>query len=84
MASFGLLSVITFPTRNSDFSHTIIDNFLIDTNRFKFFAQPLINGLSDHDAQIVVLCDILRVSTSQTPLYRYPSLYAISLYAFSL
>jgi hypothetical protein len=69
MASFGLFSVITFPTRNSGFSHTIIDSFFIDTNRFKSTAQPLINGLSDHDAQIVVLHDILSINTSQIPLY---------------
>jgi hypothetical protein len=69
MASFGLCSVITFPTRNSGFSHTIIDNFFIDANRFKLTAQPLINGLSDHDAQIVMLHDIISTNTSQIPLY---------------
>ena len=69
MASFSLFSTITFPTRNSDSSHTIIDNIFIDTNKFNFFVQPLINGLSDHDAQIIVLPDIRSVSTNQVPIY---------------
>ena len=64
MASFSLFSTITFPTRNSDSSHTIIDNIFIDTNKFNFFVQPLINGLSYHDAQIIVLPDIRSVSTN--------------------
>ena len=59
MASFSLFSTIKFPTRNYDNSHTLIDNIFIDINRFNFSVKPLINGLSDHDAQTIALSDII-------------------------
>jgi hypothetical protein len=41
----------------------------MDTNRFKVFAHPLINGLSDHDAQIVTLYDIVSTNTTKMQLF---------------
>ena len=69
MASFRLFSTITFPTRNSDSSHTIIDNIFIDTNKFNYSVQPVTNSLLDHDAQIIVLPDIKSVSNNQFSMY---------------
>ena len=67
LASFGLFSTIKFPTKNFDNSHTLIDNIFIDTNRFSFSAKPLVTGLSDHDAQIIVLSDIMCSSPNKLP-----------------
>ena len=67
MASFRLFSAITFPTRNSGSPHTVIDNIFIDTNKFNYSVQPVTKGLSDHDAQIIVLPDIKSVSKINFP-----------------
>ena len=69
MASFSLFSTIKFPTRNFVNSHTFIDNIFIDINRFNFSTKPLINGLSDHDAQIIALSDIMCSTPRQFPSY---------------
>ena len=66
LASFSLDSTAKFPTRNVNNSHTFIDNIFIDKNRFYSSVHPLINGSSDHDAQIVVLLDILYSSHKQS------------------
>ena len=66
LGSFSLDSTVKFPTRNVNNSHTLIDNVFIDKNRFCSSVHPLTNGLSDHDAQIVVLLDILYSSHKQS------------------
>ena len=58
-ASFNLFSTVNFPTRISNNSSTLIDNIFINTHRHEFCVHPLINGLSDHDAQIISLSNIL-------------------------
>jgi exonuclease III len=55
LASFNHSSTVTFPTRIVKNSSTLIDNIYIDTNSFYFMVYPFINGLSDHDAQIIEL-----------------------------
>ena len=52
-ASFNLSDIVKFPTRISNNSITLIDNFYINTSRLHFSIYPLINGLSDHDAQVL-------------------------------
>jgi hypothetical protein len=50
--SYNLAGIIEFPTRYGLISQTAIDNVLIDTSTIgKHELYPLINGLSDHDAQ---------------------------------
>ena len=54
--SYSLRSIIDFPTRIHNNSHTMIDN--IFTNKFKnknYSVSSLINGLSDHGAQVLSL-----------------------------
>lgn len=58
MTSFHLSGSVKFSTRNLIKSHTLIDNIFIDTTKFDHLTTPLINGLSDHDAQIITLHDI--------------------------
>ena len=58
LASHNLLSTVNFPTRISINFCTLIDNIYISTNRHEFSVHPLINGLSDHDAQIITLPNI--------------------------
>ena len=55
LASFSLFSTVKFPTRIFNNSCTLIDNIYINTYRHDFSVNPLINGLSDHDVQIIIL-----------------------------
>ena len=62
MASFSLFSTVKFPTRIFNISSTLIDNIYINTNSHNFSVYPLINGLSDHDAQVLTLFNFFRIS----------------------
>jgi hypothetical protein len=54
LASHNLCGVVNFPTRITHSS--AIDNFFIDKCRNEAYSiYPLSNGLSDHDAQILLL-----------------------------
>jgi exonuclease III len=54
LATYGLYSTIQFPTRITNSSASAIDNIFINTVKFNDFnIHPLINGVSDHDAQIL-------------------------------
>jgi meiotically up-regulated gene 157 (Mug157) protein len=60
LASYGLCSTVQFPTRIQKNSSSAIDNIFINTFKFNnFFLFPTINGLSDHDAQTIIICNIL-------------------------
>jgi hypothetical protein len=48
------MSTVDFPTRIQGNSATAIDNIFIDiTRRDEYYIRPIINGLSDHDAQSI-------------------------------
>jgi len=54
--SYNLAGIFKFPTRFGLNSHTAIDSVFIDTSTFgKYDLNPLINGLSDHDDQLLIL-----------------------------
>jgi len=69
MASFNLFSSVKFSTRNFITSHTLIDNIFIDIKKFDFSTKPLVNGLSDYDAQFITLYDIMCPIFKQPPSY---------------
>ncbi len=48
-----------FPTRITNTSCTLIDNIYINAHKHSFTVLPLVNGLSDHDAQILTLSKFL-------------------------
>jgi hypothetical protein len=56
MKSFNLSQIVDFPTRITNNMATLIDCIFLDTMLVKkVISYPHINGLSDHDAQIVIL-----------------------------
>jgi hypothetical protein len=60
LTSYILCSIIDFRTRIHNNLHTMIDNTFI--NKFEsenYSVYPLINGLSDHDAQVLSLLILL-------------------------
>jgi len=56
LKTYNLTSVVNFPTRIQKNSTTAIDNIFIDTSKTgNYSVSPIINGLSDHDAQLITL-----------------------------
>jgi len=54
--SYILVSGINFPTRIKNNSRSAIDNIFLDTTQFRMYtAYSMVNGLSDHDAQMLEL-----------------------------
>jgi hypothetical protein len=50
------MQVVDFPTRIINNNGTLIDTIFVDTTIYdKIQVKPLINGLSDHDSQIICL-----------------------------
>jgi hypothetical protein len=53
---YNLMGIVNFPTRIQGNSATAIDIICIDIMRKDDYSiSPIINGLSDHDAQSVIL-----------------------------
>jgi hypothetical protein len=56
LQTYNLTAIVHFPTRIQGMSSTIIDNIFIDTSKMSTYTVlPLLNGLSDHDAQLLTL-----------------------------
>jgi hypothetical protein len=54
LRTYNLTSVVNFPTRTQNHSATAINNIFIDTSKMGDYSIcPIINGLSDHDAQSI-------------------------------
>jgi len=51
---YNLKSTVNFPTKICDGSGTATDDIFIDLSR-NFTINPLINGLSDHNAQLLLI-----------------------------
>jgi hypothetical protein len=58
LSTYNLISTVNFPTRIVKDSRTAIDNIYIHKTR-NFSINPLINGLSDHDGQMIVVDSIM-------------------------
>ena len=68
LKTYNLTSVVNFPTRIQKNSATAIDNIFIDTSKMgNYSISPIINGLSDHDAQLITLHSY----NSRPPLNKY-------------
>ena len=59
LVNYNLTSIVNFPTRTTHGSCTAIDNFFINASQ-NYSIKPLVNGISDHDAQLLVLNNIIR------------------------
>jgi len=59
LLTYNLSAIVHFPTRSQGYSSTAIDNIFIDTYKFiNYLASPLHNGLSNHDAQLLIINDV--------------------------
>jgi hypothetical protein len=61
--TYNLFSTVSFLTRITNTTKSAIDNIFIDYSRMeKFDMSPMYNGISDHDAQIMLFHDITIVA----------------------
>jgi hypothetical protein len=59
LALYNLVSTVNFPTRSQNGSATAIDYIFIDASlQGNYVIHPLLNGLSDHDAQLIILTEL--------------------------
>jgi len=59
MATYGLYGTVQFPTRICNNPVSTIDSIFINIVKYNnFIVYSLVNGMSVHDAQIIVLHDI--------------------------
>ena len=55
--SCNLYSTVNFPTRIHNNSIIAVDDIFIDKVKYENYSlHPLVNRLSDHDAQIITIC----------------------------
>jgi hypothetical protein len=65
LTTYGLYSTIQFPSRITNSSASTIGNIFINTVKFNdFIVHPLINSISYHDTQIIVLHYIITQNES--------------------
>ena len=58
LLSYNLYSTVNFPTRIHNISIKT-DNIFIDKVKYESYSiHPLVNGLSDHDVQIIIINNI--------------------------
>jgi hypothetical protein len=68
LKTYNLMSTVCFPTRTVNNSATLIDNIFIDSRR-NYTIKPCINGLSDHDAQLIIFNNV--PISNKTPEFMY-------------
>jgi thymidine kinase len=72
--------LFNFPARVQITSATTIDNIFVDVSQFKsYIITPIINGVSDHDAQL------LTISTADPhfPIHKFKTVRKINKYTIS-
>jgi hypothetical protein len=63
-----MIGMVNFPTRITSTSSSAIDNIFVD-KRSTYSIKPYINGLSDHNAQLLILNDVDQPTSDSKPLY---------------
>jgi hypothetical protein len=60
LATYNLISTVWFPTRSTNGTISAVDNMFIDISHIsRYTICSFINGLSDRDAQVIKLGNIL-------------------------
>jgi hypothetical protein len=80
LATYNLVSTIEFPTRITNGCTSIIDNIYIDKiDTGRYIVCPVINGLSDHDAQLIKLENVfMQKKANEVKIVRNFNTYSIS------
>jgi hypothetical protein len=68
LASYNLTSTVYFPTRIQNTSATATDSIFINVSKFDdYIISPIVNGLSDHDAQLIAINNLNLKFLNNTP-----------------
>jgi hypothetical protein len=59
LQTYNLIGTVSFPMRKTNASSTAIDNIFIARTK-NYTIYPFINGLSDHEVQILVIENITK------------------------
>ena len=62
----NLIGTVLFPTRKSKASTTTIDNIFVTMTK-NYNINPHINGLSDHEAQIIMVENMVPTKQTKSP-----------------
>jgi hypothetical protein len=54
LRTYNLMGTVNFSTRITKNTATLIDNIFINNDR-NYNVKPCVNGLSDHDAQLIII-----------------------------
>jgi exonuclease III len=65
---YNLIGTVSFPTRITNTSFTAIDNIFVN-KRNNYTIKPYINELSNHDAQLLTLNDLVQPVCITKPIY---------------
>jgi hypothetical protein len=86
LQTYNLTSVVNFPNRIQHNSVTSIDNFFIDiTKAGNCSIKPVINGLSNHDGQVITFYSLnLNPLTKENVLMRTITDFTINDFLFKL
>jgi hypothetical protein len=68
LANYNLTCIVSFPSRTIYRSSTTINNFSIDISQ-NYTIKPLVNGMSDHDAQLLVMENVIMPTQELTTSY---------------
>jgi hypothetical protein len=68
LGTYNLVGTVYFPTRTTNNSATLIDNIFIHKRR-NYSIKPCINGLSDHDAQLITVSNFSLPNKTFEPTY---------------
>jgi len=63
LAIYNLIGTVHFPTKITNRSISAIDNICIDKTR-NYSISPFIDGMTDHEAQVITLKNIFFTETS--------------------
>jgi exonuclease III len=84
LQSYNLSAIVCFPTRVQNQSSTTIDNIFIDIHKIKNYTVcPIYNGLSDHDAQLLIVKDV-NLQLSKCPTYTIRNIHKYSIDEFRI
>ena len=86
LLSYNLYNTVHFPTRVHNNFITATGNIFIDKVKYENYStHPLVNGLSDHDAQIIKINNItVDIYTNKTQCIRKFNKFSISQFAINL
>jgi hypothetical protein len=80
LATYNIVSTTEFPTRIANGCTSIIDNIYIDKiHTGRYIACPVINGLPDHDTQLIKLENVfMQKKANEVKIVRNFNTYSIS------